>query len=103
MKPECPGTMRAESDCGSGSASPIPSSTILSELKNLERIVLIGSHSSAHFLGPGPLAPLIRSHATDDSPFVVLPHPSPRNFNWFAQNEWFETEIIPAIRRKLTL
>ncbi|MDQ2756390.1 MAG: uracil-DNA glycosylase family protein [Actinomycetota bacterium] len=32
---------------------------------------------------------------------VVLPHPSPRNQRWLSVNPWFETEAVPAVRRRV--
>jgi uracil-DNA glycosylase len=32
---------------------------------------------------------------------VVLPHPSPRNQHWLTKNPWFETETLPAMRRRV--
>jgi uracil-DNA glycosylase len=32
---------------------------------------------------------------------VPLPHPSPRNNIWLKKNAWFETEILPRLRRQI--
>lgn len=32
---------------------------------------------------------------------VVLPHPSPRNRHWVTRHPWFETELLPAVRRRV--
>ena len=32
---------------------------------------------------------------------VVLPHPSPRNQHWLTKNPWFETETLPAVKRRI--
>jgi uracil-DNA glycosylase len=32
---------------------------------------------------------------------VPLPHPSPRNNRWLKQNEWFEQDVIPALRSRV--
>lgn len=74
--------------------------SILSHLKNLEKLILVGSYSTNHFLGAGDLTQKIREHAVSDSHYVVLPHPSPRNNIWLRKNEWFEREALPLIRRK---
>ncbi|HAN27835.1 MAG TPA: uracil-DNA glycosylase, partial [Haliea salexigens] len=29
---------------------------------------------------------------------VPLPHPSPRNNRWLAQNPWFESDLLPELR-----
>jgi uracil-DNA glycosylase len=33
---------------------------------------------------------------------LPLPHPSPRNRLWLARNPWFETELLPELRRRVT-
>ena len=32
---------------------------------------------------------------------VPLPHPSPRNQAWFKRTPWFESELIPKLRRRV--
>ena len=32
---------------------------------------------------------------------LVLPHPSPRNNRWLAKNEWFENDVLPALRTRV--
>ncbi len=74
---------------------------ILSQLKEIKLIILVGSYSSDYFLGRGDLSSRIREHALSDSDFIVLPHPSPRNNIWLAKNPWFQNEALPLIRCKL--
>lgn len=75
--------------------------TVLSEFTQLQRIILVGNYSSQYFLGNGEMAEKIKEHSCNDSPFIVLPHPSPRNNIWLKKNEWFTAETLPLIRRKL--
>lgn len=32
---------------------------------------------------------------------MPMPHPSPRNNRWLRLNPWFETELVPALRRQV--
>jgi uracil-DNA glycosylase len=32
---------------------------------------------------------------------LSLPHPSWRNNAWLTQNDWFETELLPVLRREV--
>lgn len=32
---------------------------------------------------------------------VALPHPSPRNRAWLKRNPWFETDVLPALARRV--
>jgi uracil-DNA glycosylase len=76
--------------------------SILHYLKNIELKILIGSYAANHFLGKGDLTSKIRLHSTSNSPYIVLPHPSPRNNIWLSKNAWFLNEILPLIRFKIT-
>jgi uracil-DNA glycosylase len=31
---------------------------------------------------------------------LPLPHPSPRNIAWFQRHPWFETDTLPALKRR---
>jgi uracil-DNA glycosylase len=33
---------------------------------------------------------------------VPLPHPSPRNNIWLDRNPWFEKELVPMLRRRMS-
>lgn len=33
---------------------------------------------------------------------LVLPHPSPRNNRWLKQNPWFETDILPRLKERVS-
>jgi uracil-DNA glycosylase len=33
---------------------------------------------------------------------VPLPHPSPRNGIWLRRNPWFEAELLPALRSRVS-
>jgi uracil-DNA glycosylase len=35
------------------------------------------------------------------SGMLPLPHPSPRNTAWFQRHSWFETDALPALRRRV--
>lgn len=33
---------------------------------------------------------------------IVLPHPSPRNNIWLKRNDWFETEVLPPLKQRIS-
>lgn len=33
---------------------------------------------------------------------IVLPHPSPRNRMWIRRNPWFERDVLPALRKRVS-
>jgi uracil-DNA glycosylase len=75
--------------------------SILCHLTNLKILILVGQYATNYYLGNGPLASKIRQHAINDSSFLVLPHPSPRNNIWLKKNSWFEEEYLELIRKKM--
>jgi uracil-DNA glycosylase len=42
--------------------------------------------------------PAWRDHRPE---LIPLPHPSPRNSLWLKRNPWFETELVPASRKRV--
>ena len=34
---------------------------------------------------------------------IPLPHPSPRNIFWFKRNPWFEEELLPDLKQRLSM
>lgn len=75
--------------------------SILCHLKEARLKILVGSYATEYFLGSGNLSEKIKEHALVDSPYVVLPHPSPRNNIWLAKNKWFENDYLNLIRIKI--
>jgi uracil-DNA glycosylase len=74
---------------------------VLSELKSVEKIILVGGYATEYFLGKNELSKHIQNHSKGHDPWIVLPHPSPRNNIWLAKNPWFERSTLPLIRKKL--
>jgi uracil-DNA glycosylase len=66
--------------------------------------LLVGSYAQAHYLGARRKATMtetVRAWRDYGPEFVPLPHPSWRNTGWLKRNPWFETELIPALRRQV--
>lgn len=73
-------------------------------LKEVRLTLLIGSHAQAFHLGDRAKASLAATVVAwrDFLPdFLPLPHPSPRNLNWFRRHPWFEAEVMPELRRRV--
>ncbi|MFQ5609688.1 MAG: uracil-DNA glycosylase family protein [Woeseiaceae bacterium] len=45
---------------------------------------------------------VIRDWQAYGSAVMPLPHPSPRNNIWLKKNAWFEAEVLPQLRRKVS-
>ena len=74
---------------------------LLAQLKKVELTIVLGQYAQAYHL---PHAGKSVTEAVlawqKHWPHVVpLPHPSPRNQAWFKRNPWFESELIPKLRR----
>jgi len=76
-----------------------------SELEGVQLTLLVGACAQAYYLGDrgrDSLAETVKA-ARDYLPrFLPLPHPSPRNLRWFKNHPWFEAEIVPLLRDRLT-
>jgi len=79
---------------------------LLAMLPKIELTLLIGQYAQRHFLGKrrkATLADTIRSWADYSPAYIPLPHPSPRNTPWFQRNPGFERQLLPELRRRITV
>lgn len=75
-----------------------------SSLPFVEMTLLIGSYAQAYYLKDRKkqtLAETVRAFRDYLPEFFVLPHPSWRNKGWIRKNPWFESQVIPALRRRV--
>ncbi len=77
---------------------------LLVELPKLRMRVLVGKYAQDHYLGTKrrSLAETVHSWQDFQPEFFPLPHPSPRNIRWFRDNPWFEAEVLPVFRKRIT-
>ena len=64
--------------------------------------LLVGLYAQAYYLREHRKATLtetVRAYREYLPEFFPLPHPSWRNHAWRKKNPWFETDVIPALRR----
>jgi len=78
---------------------------VRSMLPNLRLTLLVGSYAVRHYL-PAAAKLQVRDVVlkADFRRAVYLPlvHPSPRNKLWLKQNPWFEADIVPQLRRRIS-
>ena len=76
---------------------------LLERLGNLEITLVLGQYAQRYHFDPPHVSLTDRVRAWHDSwPSVVaLPHPSPRNIGWLKRNPWFESELVPALQRRI--
>lgn len=78
---------------------------LLAELPKVEITLLVGSYAQAWALGDrakGPMTETVRAWRAFLPRVVVLPHPSWRNTGWLKRNPWFEAEVTPYLRQRVS-
>lgn len=99
---------------GSGDLPPPPRcaqtwrARLLRELPNIELTLLLGQYAHAWHLparscveSRGTLTDRVLAWREFIPEHVPMPHPSPRNNLWLRRNPWFETDVIPWLRRRV--
>ena len=76
---------------------------LLGRLRALQVTLVIGQYAQAYHLdeGKSSLTEIVRAWRKYWPATVPLPHPSPRNNIWLRRNPWFETDLLPALRRRI--
>ncbi len=82
---------------------------LFAELPGLELVVIAGQYGQRWHLGADAKDSLTetvrdwrRIAARAGAPaYIPLPHPSWRNNGWLRANPWFETELLPYLRREI--
>ena len=77
---------------------------LVGRLRSLEITLVIGQYAQAYHLAekPASLTDTVKSWRTYWPTVVPMPHPSPRNNLWIRRNPWFETEMLPSLRARLS-
>jgi len=78
---------------------------VFANLKRVELTVLVGSYAQGwHLKGrtKPTLTETVKAWREYGPAFVPLPHPSWRNNAWIKKNPWFEEELLPHLRRRVS-
>ena len=77
---------------------------LLAHLRQLEVTLLVGQYAQAYHLegAQSSLTETVREWRSYWPKIVPLPHPSPRNNIWLSKNSWFEKELIPKLRKRVS-
>jgi len=72
-------------------------------LPKIELTLLVGSYAQNHYLEGryASLAERVKDWQRFAPSALPLVHPSPRNRRWLRNNEWFEAEVVPWLRRRV--
>ncbi|KAA3634329.1 MAG: uracil-DNA glycosylase family protein, partial [Proteobacteria bacterium] len=82
--------------------APLWHGAIRPHLADVRLTLLVGSYAQAYYLGKHrrkTLTETVRAWRNYLPEFLPLPHPSPRNTLWLRRNDWFESEVVPMLRR----
>lgn len=77
---------------------------LLSNMPDVELIILIGNYSQKFYLKDKceeTLTKTVKNYNNYLPKYIPLPHPSPLNFRWFNNNPWFELEVLPILKVKV--
>ncbi len=78
---------------------------LLAKLPRIELTLLIGQYAQRHFLDgrrKSSLTETTRAWREYAPQYLPLPHPSPRNTPWIQRNSWFEREVLPTLRTRIS-
>ena len=78
---------------------------LAAELPRVELTLLVGGYAQAWALGNAAretMTETVRAWRDYLPRFLPLPHPSWRNTAWLRRNPWFEAEVTPYLRRKVS-
>lgn len=77
---------------------------LLKQFTQLELILVVGQYAQAYHLAGKKLSltETVKSWRDHWPKLLPLPHPSPRNNIWLKRNPWFEAEVIPILRNRIS-
>lgn len=79
--------------------APLWHSVLLNTLTHVQLTLLVGRFAiQAYWPENGTSVTSAVRASWPIATTVALPHPSPRNQRWLAQNPWFEAQRLPALR-----
>lgn len=79
-------------------------SQLLQQLPDIKLTIVLGRYAQKYHFNKGndSLTELVKSWKKYWPMVVSLPHPSPRNNIWLSKNQWFETELLPQLKKRVS-
>jgi len=83
--------------------APLWHDRLLAELPGDRLDVIIGAYAQKRYIADraATLTATVAKWRNYLPERIVMPHPSPRNRNWLTKNPWFESQTLPAVRRRI--
>ena len=78
---------------------------LLKKLPKVQLTLVIGQYAHRYHLADNQKKTLTETvkawREFSEEGLLPLPHPSPRNNIWLKKNEWFEKDVLPALKTKV--
>ncbi len=101
-----PGTVKGADLPPRRECAPLWRARLLPLLQKVRLTLLVGSYAQRYHLGRAAkptLGETVRAWRDYPEDVMPLPHPSWRNTGWLKRNPWFEQELLPELRRRVSL
>ncbi|MBY0564680.1 MAG: uracil-DNA glycosylase family protein [Hyphomonadaceae bacterium] len=99
-----PGTVNGADLPPRPECAPMWRPRLLPLLTNVRLTLLVGHYAQRYHLKDAvklTVSETVKGWRGYPPTIVPLPHPSWRNSAWLKRNRWFETELVPALRRRV--
>lgn len=86
--------------------APLWHQPLLYLMKDVKLILLVGQYAQEYYLKDTPknnLTETVRNFKKYLPKYIPLPHPSPRNNIWQSKNKWFEQELLPELKKHVSV
>jgi len=100
-----PGTVKGADLPPRRECAPLWRPKLLPMLKNVRLTLLVGGYAQRYHLGAAAkptLGETVRAWRDYPPDVMPLPHPSWRNSAWLKRNRWFEEELLPDLRARVS-
>jgi uracil-DNA glycosylase len=100
-----PGTVNGADQPPRRECAPLWRPRLLPMLKKVRLTLLVGAYAHRYHLGEAvgkTLSETVRGWRTYPENVMALPHPSWRNTAWLKRNPWFEAELVPELRARVS-
>jgi len=100
-----PGTVNGADLPPRQECAPLWRPRLLPLLENIQLTLLVGVYAHRYHLGAAAkrtLGETVRAWRDFPSNVMPLPHPSWRNSAWLKRNPWFEADVLPELRRRVS-
>lgn len=82
--------------------APLWQTRLLSAMPAIRLTLLVGSYALTHLPGKASMTERVRGFREHLPRYFPLPHPSWRTTAWERKNPWFQSEVLPILRRAVT-